>query len=77
MALFKQHVWVNPFWEDSSTELVEIMGSDRVLIGSDWPHIEGMPELLDYLTELKGMDDKARRNILRDNTLALNERRPV
>ena len=75
--LFKQHVWINPFWEDSSTELVEIMGSDRVLFGSDWPHIEGMPEPLDYLTELQGMDDKARRNILRDNTLALNERRPV
>jgi predicted TIM-barrel fold metal-dependent hydrolase len=52
------------------------MGTDRVLFGSDWPHVEGLPEPLDYLGELRQFDDKNRRNILRDNCLALNTLRP-
>ena len=35
------------------------MGADRVIFGSDWPHIEGMPQPLDYLTELKELDDES------------------
>jgi predicted TIM-barrel fold metal-dependent hydrolase len=53
------------------------MGADRVIFGSDWPHIEGMPQPLDYVNELKELDDADRRLVLRDNALALNERRPV
>ena len=26
-----------------------LMGADRVVFGSDWPHIEGMPQPLDYV----------------------------
>ena len=40
---FRRHVWINPFWEDDVDEVVELMGADRVIFGSDWPHIEGMP----------------------------------
>ena len=50
---FKQHVWINPFWEDDVNEVTELMGIDRVIFGSDWPHIEGMLSPLDYLVELK------------------------
>ena len=39
---FRRHIWVNPFWEDDVNEVVELMGADRVIFGSDWPHIEGM-----------------------------------
>ena len=53
------------------------MGADRVLFGSDWPHIEGMPQPLDYLAELDGLDDDQRRLVLADNALTLTERRPV
>jgi len=72
---FREHVWINPFWEDDVYEVVDLMGADRVIFGSDWPHIEGMPKPLDYVTELKELDDDAQRLILRDNALALNERR--
>ena len=41
----------------TSNEIVELMGADRVIFGSDWPHIEGMPRPLDYATELKSFDD--------------------
>ena len=41
---FRRNVWINPFWEDDVHEVVELMGADRVIFGSDWPHIEGMPD---------------------------------
>ena len=75
--VFKEHVWINPFWEDDVNEVVEFMGEDRVIFGSDWPHIEGMPEPLDYVAELSQFSEAAQRKILRENTTSLNERRPV
>ena len=52
---FRRNVWINPFWEDDVNEVVELMGADRVIFGSDWPHIEGMPQPLDYAVELKAL----------------------
>jgi len=74
---FRRHVWINPFWEDDVDEVVELMGADRVIFGSDWPHIEGMPRPLDYVTELKGFSDDDQRLILRDNARELTELRPA
>jgi len=74
---FRRHVWINPFWEDDPYEVVELMGADRVIFGSDWPHIEGMPRPLDYVNEVKELDDDARRRVLRENTLELTELRPA
>ena len=75
--LFKEHVWINPFWEDDVYEVESCMGAERVIFGSDWPHIEGMPEPLDYVDELSKFGDAEKRMILRDNALGLYERRPA
>jgi predicted TIM-barrel fold metal-dependent hydrolase len=72
---FRRNVWINPFWEDDVYEVVRLMGADRVIFGSDWPHIEGMPQPLDYVQELKELDDGDRRLVLRDNAMELNTRR--
>ena len=77
VATFKEHVWINPFWEDDVKEVVHFMGPDRVIFGSDWPHIEGMPKPLDYVAELEGFSDADKQKILRDNARELNELRPV
>jgi len=77
VEIFRRHIWVNPFWEDDVQEVVELMGPERVIFGSDWPHIEGMPSPLDYARELKAFDDDTRRLILRDNTTELNELHPA
>jgi predicted TIM-barrel fold metal-dependent hydrolase len=74
---FRRHVWINPFWEDDVIETVALMGADRVIFGSDWPHIEGMPAPLDYLPELKSFDDDERRLILRDNARELTTLQPA
>lgn len=74
--LFREHVWINPFWEDDIHTVIEQMGADRVLFGSDWPHIEGMPMPLDYLVELKGLDPADKRRVLYDNAVELTDLRP-
>ena len=74
---FRRHVWINPFWEDDPYEVIEHMGADRVIFGSDWPHIEGMPQPLDYATELKELDPASLKRVLRDNAIELTERRSV
>jgi predicted TIM-barrel fold metal-dependent hydrolase len=68
---FRRQVWINPFWEDDAVEIVEHMGADRVLFGSDWPHIEGMPQPLDYLPEIKELSPGDRRRVLHDNAAEL------
>ena len=73
---FRRNVWMNPFWEDDVNEVVALMGADRVIFGSDWPHIEGMPKPLDYVVEVKQFDDATRQRIMRDNARELNTRRP-
>jgi predicted TIM-barrel fold metal-dependent hydrolase len=71
VAILRRSVWINPFWEDDLAEVVEHMGADRVLFGSDWPHIEGMPQPLDDLPELKVLDPSDRRLVLHHNAAAL------
>ena len=74
---FRRHIWINPFWEDQIDEVVANMGVDRVLFGSDWPHIEALPEPLQYATEVEHLPAADQRKILHDNVLELNQRRPA
>jgi predicted TIM-barrel fold metal-dependent hydrolase len=57
--------------------VVQLMGDDRVIFGSDWPHIEGLRSPRDYLVELKPFDDSARARIARGNAAELTGLRPV
>jgi predicted TIM-barrel fold metal-dependent hydrolase len=72
----RRHVWVNPFWEDDLETVVSLMGADRVIFGSDWPHIEALPHPLDYLPETKGLSPDDRRLVLHDNAVALATPQP-
>jgi hypothetical protein len=74
---FREHVWIKPFWEDDIPEVVEQMGADRVILGSDWPHMEGLEHPRDILEEIDGVAPADREKLLCGNTKALNERRPA
>jgi predicted TIM-barrel fold metal-dependent hydrolase len=77
VEIFRRHVWINPFWEDDLEAVIEQMGDDRVIFGSDWPHIEALPEPLDYLRETKRLEPDAARKVLYDNTRELTTPRPA
>jgi predicted TIM-barrel fold metal-dependent hydrolase len=66
-ALFKQHVHVAPYHEDDIVGLCELIGADRVLFGSDWPHAEGLAAPLEFANGLQQLDESAIRNVMRDN----------
>jgi len=74
---FKRHCWVSPFHEDDVPLLRELIGSDRMLMGSDYPHAEGLAEPTDYVHELKGFPEREIRRVMRDNALELAQRQPV
>jgi predicted TIM-barrel fold metal-dependent hydrolase len=69
--IFRQSVWVSPFPEDDIPPLVDLIGAERVLMGSDWPHGEGTPKPADYAQALKGLDAGSVKRIMRDNALGL------
>jgi len=52
-------------------EVIDLMGADRVIFGSDWPHIEGMPQPLDYVSQFDLFDEDTTRRVLRENTAEL------
>jgi predicted TIM-barrel fold metal-dependent hydrolase len=69
--VFKEHFWVSPYPEDDIARLVDLIGADRVLFGSDWPHLEGTELPLDYFANIEKLDDQSQRRIMRDNALEL------
>jgi predicted TIM-barrel fold metal-dependent hydrolase len=73
VEVFLRNVYVNPFWEDDVHELVDLIGANHVMFGSDYPHPEGLAEPLQYFEML----DKAevpqadQRLIMSDNANGL------
>jgi predicted TIM-barrel fold metal-dependent hydrolase len=55
LMVFKRNVWIHPFHEEDPRGLIKLMGADRVVFGSDFPHAEGMSDPLSYVDELEGL----------------------
>ena len=67
LAVFRRNIWVSPFWEGAVADVVETVGWDRVMFGSDYPHPEGLPEPSGYWKYAEGMDTRRTRDFLGDN----------
>jgi len=65
---FKRQVFVSPFHEDDLADVIEVIGADHVLFGSDYPHPEGLAEPCSYVDHLpRGLADEDVRNIMGGN----------
>ncbi len=71
LDVLRRNVWVTPYYEEDLHALADLIGVERILFGSDWPHGEGLAEPLHFTKELQGFDDAAVRRIMRDNALEL------
>jgi predicted TIM-barrel fold metal-dependent hydrolase len=49
----KNRIHISPFWEEDMFELSQIVGVERVLFGSDYPHPEGLADPVTYVDALK------------------------
>jgi predicted TIM-barrel fold metal-dependent hydrolase len=68
---FREHVWVAPFYEDNITTLRDVHGADRILLGSDWPHPEGLSSPRKWIGDFVALGEADMRKALRDNQKAL------
>ena len=66
-----EHLWVCPFPEDDVLDLIDVLGADHVLFGSDWPHPEGVREPRQFLDLLDGCDDDTVHKVMRGNAETL------
>ncbi|HUC05994.1 MAG TPA: amidohydrolase family protein [Acidimicrobiales bacterium] len=65
---FKHNVYISPFHEDNLAALIETIGADHVLFGSDYPHPEGLAEPCSYVDHLPpGVPDDDLRQIMGGN----------
>ena len=65
---FKRNVYVSPFHEDKIDELIDAIGVDHVLFGSDYPHPEGLAEPCSYIDHLPpGLSDEDTAKIMGGN----------
>lgn len=69
--VFKEHIYVAPFPEEDVVGLTELIGVDRVLLGSDWPHPEGNITPGDFAQSIQKLPEADIKKIMRDNLLAL------
>jgi predicted TIM-barrel fold metal-dependent hydrolase len=74
--LFLDHVSISPFFEDDVMKLVERVGAERVVFGSDYPHAEGLSDPVSFEKEIDGLPDADVRKIMHDNARALVTPRP-
>jgi predicted TIM-barrel fold metal-dependent hydrolase len=71
---FREHVWVAPFYEDDMRILRDAMGVERLLVGSDWPHPEGLREPRAAVADFGVLEPDEQRRVLRENLRELSGR---
>lgn len=71
-AIFRQHVRVAPYPEDDIPWIVEQLGhADSIVMGSDWPHAEGLAEPADFAKLLGPLEAGTVAQIMHGNADAL------
>ena len=67
--IFKRHCYLTPYPEDDVPRLLETLGPDNVLFGSDFPHPEGIAEPARFV-DLLGASPSSEtlHQVMRENT---------
>ncbi|MGN6473517.1 MAG: amidohydrolase family protein, partial [Mycobacteriales bacterium] len=68
---FKRCVYISPFWEDNFVDIAKLVGPDRVVFGSDWPHPEGLKDPITYVDDLEGLSQDEIARIMGGNMIDL------
>jgi predicted TIM-barrel fold metal-dependent hydrolase len=71
IEVFRRSIHISPFWEEDLGALAGLIGDERVLFGSDYPHPEGLAEPATYVRQLAGVADETVRKIMGGNLARL------
>lgn len=69
--ILRQHLHCSPYYEDDLDDLAELLGCDRILFGSDYPHPEGLKEPASILGRLSHLPPDRLRLVTHDNAARL------
>jgi predicted TIM-barrel fold metal-dependent hydrolase len=64
---FREHCFVAPFPEENVPRVVEAVGIEPIVFGSDFPHGEGLPDPGMYLGQISTFGEEQQRMIMRGN----------
>ncbi|TDT98379.1 putative TIM-barrel fold metal-dependent hydrolase [Streptomyces sp. 846.5] len=67
----RTRIHISPFWEEDMHELAGVVGVERVLFGSDWPHPEGLADPVTYVDTLSKFDEADQAKIMGGNLARL------
>ena len=69
--VFKRHIHISPFWEEDMAALGDLIGIERVLFGSDYPHPEGLADPVTYVDHLAKLSDEDKAKVMGGNLARL------
>ncbi|GAA1827729.1 amidohydrolase family protein [Pseudonocardia ailaonensis] len=69
--IFREHIYVSPYPEDDVAALMKVIGSDRVPMGSDFPHPEGVKDPIELAERVQDLDPADQKRFLHDNAYEL------
>jgi predicted TIM-barrel fold metal-dependent hydrolase len=65
--VFNRNIYVHPFHEEDPKGLIDLLGADRVLFGSDYPHPEGMADPITFVDDLQGLPEDSIKKVMGGN----------
>jgi predicted TIM-barrel fold metal-dependent hydrolase len=71
LVTLKRSIYVHPFHEEDVLGLVEAVGADNVVFGSDYPHPEGMFDPVTWIDELETLPEAEQWAIMGGNLATL------
>jgi len=69
--IVKRHIAVTPFGEDDVSEIAARAGVDSLVLGSDFPHPEGLAQPESFVETMTALTSAEIRKVMRDNGRAL------
>ena len=63
----KNRIYVSPFYEEGIDDLIDLIGVDQVLYGSDYPHPEGLAHPTHYVHALEHLSVDDQQKIMGGN----------
>lgn len=71
LVALKRSIYIHPFHEEDPVSLVEAVGADNVVFGSDYPHPEGLFDPVTWVDELSSLPVEDQAKIMGGNLTKL------
>jgi predicted TIM-barrel fold metal-dependent hydrolase len=71
MVAFHRSIYIHPFFEEDVLNIVDLVGADNVVFGSDYPHPEGLFDPVTFVDEIAELPEADKAKIMGGNLAKL------